>query len=192
MAVYHIDRYPRDVELRDGTRLALRPMERKDCTALLAFFQQIPEAERFFLQDDVTAPAVIERWARELDYDRALPLLALDGEHIVADAVLLRRRGGARSHLAELRLVVDPAYRRRGLGSKLMHDLAEIAYDAELDQLIFELVKDVEDEAIDAVTFFGAVPLATIPDLVKDPSGRPHDVVYLSLPLGRYWKWAEF
>lgn len=192
MAVYRISRYPREFELRDGTHLTVRPLEQTDCGALLAFFQQIPEEERFFFKDDVSSPAVIDRWTRELDYDRALPLVAVDGTRIVADAVLLRQRGGARSHLAELRVAVDPAYRRRGLGSRLLRELAEIAYDAELDQLLFELVKDVEDEAIEAITFFGAVPLATLPDLVKDPSGRPHDVVYFSLPLGRYWKWAEF
>src|SRR5579883_2118826 len=179
MAVYTISRYPRDMGLRDGTRLTIRPLEQADCAALLAFFQRIPEQERFFLKDDVTSPAVIDRWTRELDYDRALPLIALDGGRIVADAVLLRQRGGARSHLAELRLVVDPDYRHRGLGSLLMRELTEIAYDAELDQLVFELVKDVEDDALEAVSFFGAVPLATIPEIVKDPHGKPHDLVYL-------------
>lgn len=192
MAVYNISRYPQEVELRDGSHLTLRPLQQTDGEALLAYFQQLPEPERFVLKDEVTAPAVIARWTQELDYDRALPLVALDGGRIVADAVLLRKRGGGRSHLAELRLTVHPAYRQRGLGSLLMRELAEIAYDAELDQLLFELVKDVEDEALAAVRFFGAVELATIPDLVKDPSGKPHDLVYLSMPLGRYWQWAQF
>jgi len=192
MAVYRISRYPRDVELRSEQRVTLRPMQAGDAEALMAFFQHIPEGERFFLKDDVTSPAVVCDWARHLDYDRALPLLAFAGDRIVADAVLIRHRGGARSHLAEVRLVVDPEYRQRGLGQTLLRELAEIAYDAELDQIVFELVEDAEDDSIEAAQFLGAVKLGTLADLVKDPTGRPHDLVFLSLPLGRYWKWAEF
>lgn len=192
MAVYHIARYPREVELRGGERVCLRPMAAGDAEALLAFFKRVPEEERFFLKEDVTSPAVIKGWADQLDYDRALPLLAFAGDRAIADAVLIRRRGGARAHLAELRLVVDPEYRGRGLGLTLLRDLAEIAWDAELDQLVFELVKDVQDDAIEAAGFLGATTLGTLPELVKDGSGRPHDLVYLHLPLGRYWKWSEF
>ncbi len=192
MAVYAITRYPREVEVRDGSRITLRPMTAADADALLTFFKRVPDEDRFLLKDDVTSPHVIHAWAEHLDYDRALPLLAFDDGRIVADAALIRRRGSARSHAGEIRVVVDPEYRGRGLGVALMRELVAIAHDAELDCVIFELVKDVQDEAIKAAEFVGAFPAGTVTDVAKDSHGRLHDVVFLTLPLGKWWEWSQF
>lgn len=192
MAIYPITRYPRAIELRDGSQITVRPMTAGDADALLAFFKGIPEEDRFFLKDDVTSPQVIRAWADHLDYDRALPLLALADSRIVADATLIRRRGGSRRHIGEIRVVVDPDYRGRGLGVALMRELVEIAHDAGLERVVFELVKDVQDEAIRAAEFLGAFLSGTITDLAKDMHGRSHDVVFLALPLGKWWEWSQF
>ena len=36
--------YPKEVKLKDGTTIVLRPFEKKDKDALLVFFQKMPEA----------------------------------------------------------------------------------------------------------------------------------------------------
>ncbi len=192
MAVYPITRYPKEVALRDGTAVQLRPMTAADAEGLLTFFRDIPAEERFLLKDDVTSPEVVCGWGNRLDYDRALPLLALAEGRVVADAALIRHRGGSRAHLGEIRVVVDPAYRGKGLGVALTQELIEIAYDAELERVIFELVTGVQDEAIAAATYLGAFPVGTVTDLAKDSHGRPHDVVFLALPLGKWYEWAKF
>ncbi|GAB4332493.1 MAG: hypothetical protein Kow0010_18410 [Dehalococcoidia bacterium] len=192
MAVYTIARYPRTVELRDGTSVVLRPMTAGDTGALAQFFLRVPEDDRFFLKEDVTSPKVLQRWADELDYDRALPLLALKDGDVIADVVLLRHRGGSRSHMAEIRPVIAPEYRGKGLGVIMMRDLIEIACDAELNQVVFEFVKDVQDDAIEAAKFLGAFVVAEVPEMAVDMHGRPHDVVYLRLPLGKWWEWSQF
>jgi GNAT superfamily N-acetyltransferase len=167
-------------------------MEPGDVEALLEFFRRVPEEERFFLKDDVTSPLVIESWAKHLDYDRALPLLGIVNGKVVADAVLIRHRGGYRRHVAEIRVVIDPDYRGKGLGVTVMKELVEIAWDAELEQVEFELVKDVQDEAIKASEFLGAFTAGTITDAVRDCHGALHDVMVLRLPLGKWWQWSQF
>jgi|DewCreStandDraft_1066081.scaffolds.fasta_scaffold00872_18 GNAT superfamily N-acetyltransferase len=190
--IYPITRYPRQAELRGGGVVQLRPMTPEDGDALLAFFRRIPEEDRFFLKDDVTSPTVIRAWAENLDYDRALPLLATVNGRIVGDAALIRHRGGPRRHLAEIRVVIDPDYRGRGLGVAMMRELVEIAYDAGLEMVVFELVPEAQDDAIKAAQFLGAFEAGRVTDLVKDMHGRPHDVVFLVLPLGKWWEWSQF
>ena len=124
---YKLTAYPQRVALLDGVEVTLRPMEPGDADALVEFFRMIPAEERFYLKEDVTSPKVIRRWTEELDYDRALPLLALADGRVVADATLHRHRAGARHHVGELRIVVDPEYRNRGLGSTMMYHLMAIA-----------------------------------------------------------------
>lgn len=192
MAVYTLTRYPLTTPLRDGSCVRLRPMTAQDGEPLRAFFARIPEDERFLLKDDVTSPAVIQGWCSALDYDRALPLLAEADGRVVANAVLIRHRGGWLGQAAEIRVVVDPAYRGRGLGVTLMRELLDIASDAELDQVDFQMVKDAQDDAIGAARFLGAVQAGCIEGMARDLHGHAHDVLIYRLPLGKYWEWARF
>jgi len=86
--VYPIAGYPTVHLTEDGAQMTIRPMVASDEAALLDFFCRVPEADRFFLKEDVTDSRVIRRWSENLDYSRALPLLAfLDGK-IVGDGTL--------------------------------------------------------------------------------------------------------
>ena len=62
--------YPKEVTLRDGTRVTLKPFEKKDKESVYEFFVSLPEEDRLYLKDDVTDPLVVEKWARELNYDK--------------------------------------------------------------------------------------------------------------------------
>ena len=127
--------------------MTIRPMVPEDEDALLAFFRRIPPEDRFSLKEDVTDPAIIARWAQTHDYSRVLPLLAfLDGT-IVGDGTPHHRRAGARQHIREVRVVVAPAYRNRGVGWGLLHKLIEITGEKGLKKLIFEVVADTEPAA---------------------------------------------
>ena len=56
-----------------------------DEAALLDFFLRVPDADRFYLKEDVTSPEVIGRWFEHLDYGRVLPHShSLDTRRIVS------------------------------------------------------------------------------------------------------------
>jgi L-amino acid N-acyltransferase YncA len=192
MPTYKLQAFPRKVELRDGTTVELRPMDRGDQDRVLAFFLEVPEEDRFFLKDDVTSPRVIEGWAANLDYDRALPLLAISDGAVVANAVLVRSRRGARAHMGELRVVVHPSFRGKGLGSVMMRQLCDIAADAELERVVMELAAERESEAVQAAERLGFIRAAEIPEYFRDAHGRRHALVVMILPLGKWYEWWSF
>jgi L-amino acid N-acyltransferase YncA len=192
MPIYKLEAFPRTVQLRNGSSVEMRPMEAGDKDKLLEFFLQVPEEDRFFLKDDVTSPRVLESWVSHLDYDRALPLLAWRDGSIIGDAVLVRSRTGARAHIGEIRVVVHPECRNIGLGSELIRQLCDIAADAELEKVIIELVADRDTEAISAAERLGFIRTAMIPEYFKDQRGRTHDLVVLTLPLGKWYEWWTF
>lgn len=192
MAVYRLSGYPKQLPLSRGPTLSIRPMVAEDAKALLEFFKRVPDEERYFLKDDVVSESVINGWGDRLDYDRTLPLLAFDGARICADGVLIRHRGDARSHYAEVRVVVDPEYRERGLGTALMRELIDIAWDAELDSVQGEFIPGIHDDAMKAVRAFGGIEAGTLKDAVRDHHGQAHDLVFMRIPLGRAWQWSRY
>lgn len=192
MAVYKLSAYPKQLRVSAGPAISVRPMVRDDAPALLAFFQRVADDERYFLKDDVVSEGVINGWAEHLDYDRALPLLAFDGDRVCADGVLIRHRGDARSHYAEVRVVVDPQDRDRGLGTALMRELIDIAWDAEIESIQFELVKGIQDDALKAAQIFGGSEAGMLKDAVRDHHDKSHDIVFMRIPLGRSWQWSRY
>lgn len=190
--IYQLSEYPKEVSLLDGTRVTLRPMLPEDEDALVRFFTHVSEDDRRYLKEEVTSTEVIARWSHELDYNRALPLLAFDDGRLVADATLHKRRSVARSHVAEVRVVVDPDYRERGLGTILLRELIAIASDGGLERIVLELVADEQTQGIEAAERLGFVRLATLPLHVKDQTGKPHDLIILELPLGKWYEWWQF
>ena len=107
--------FPKRVTLRDHTVVIVRPMRPEDARELLAFFRRLPPEDRQFLKDDVTRAEIIDAWARELNYDQVLPILAEHEGQIVGDATLHRQTYGWMRHVGEIRVVTDVYYRRRGL-----------------------------------------------------------------------------
>jgi GNAT superfamily N-acetyltransferase len=179
--------YPREISTGLGSpEVTVRPLEPGDADRLLAFFRRIPGEERFYLKEDVTSPEVINRWVETLDFDRVIPLVALLGQRIVVDATLHRHRSGARKHLGEIRVVVDPEYRNQGLGTMMMEELIDIAYGRAMDSVILELVENKEDKAIEVALGLGFTRVATLPNIVRDTQGKPQNLIIMELSLERW------
>lgn len=189
---YRLTAYPKEVRLRDETLVLLKPLAPDDADALLQFFLKFPAEDRRYLKEDVTSPKVVKRWCEEVDYDRVLPLLAWANGRVVADGTLHRIRTLARRHVGELRIMVAPEYRDRGLGTTLMHELAAIANEQGVERLLFQAVSDREEAAIKAAEFVGFVKVAVLPGHAKDLDGRPRDVILMDMPLGKWFQWWSF
>lgn len=178
-----LQRYPKHVTLEDGVKVTIRPLEKKDKVPLAEFFHKIPEDDKYYLKENVSAPEVIQDWVEELDYERVIPIIALVDGKIVADATLHRSRAQARRHVGELRVVVDTAYRGRGVGSRLIQELIDLAHALELDKVFFELVDRREMDAIHAAAQSGFEEVAVLRNRVKDMYGSLQDLVIMELPI---------
>lgn len=171
--------FPRRISLKDGRVATIRLMVRKDKDKLLRFFRGIPEEERLFLREDVTKPETIEAWARDLDYTTILPIVAEIEGRIVADATLHRRTYGWMRHVAEVRIVVDPAIRGKGLAHALLAEILDIARTWGMEILVSELIPE-QKPAINLVKRHGFKREATLQRHVKDLSGTPRDLLILT------------
>ena len=181
-----LDEYPKEIVLKDGTLVTLRPLESNDADLLVTFFQGIPAHERWYLRHDVTDPAVVRSWATNIDYERVIPIVALRDEQIIGDATLHRHRHGSSVHVGEIRLVIDPAVRTKRLGTWMMLDLIQLATRLGLEKLIAEIAGS-ETATVRALRHLDFVREAIIPELHKDVHGNTYDLVIMVKNLAPAW-----
>jgi ribosomal protein S18 acetylase RimI-like enzyme len=173
-----LERYPREVHLKDGTVVTLRNMVAEDEKALYEFFSKIPEEDRLYLKNDVTDRGLIKEWSQNIDYSRVLPVLAVIDGKIVADGTLHRHRYGWKSHLGTIRLVVSSEYQHRGLGKILMDELCDLAADFDLEQVISEVPARV-DRTVAAFEKAGFKKAAVLEGFIKDQHGESADIAVM-------------
>ena len=176
--VLPLDRYPREIVLRSGARLLLRPMVREDADRLWTFFQQIPSGDKLFFRQDVSRMEAVQRWADTLDYGRILPILALSGDRVAGDATLHRRNTGWKQRVGVVRVQVAPEYRHQGLGTAMVRELRHLGEKAGLRYLMAEVI---EEQAAARAAFekLGFARAAVYRDFVNDQRGRLHNLVVL-------------
>jgi acetyl coenzyme A synthetase (ADP forming)-like protein len=188
---------PVDVILRDGSTLRLRPPVQADADALLAFYGSLSRQSlhlRFHglpalgpqLVDSLLEPDWVERGA-------LLATLAAEhgGERVVAVANYVRLRDPA---LAESAFAVADDYQRRGIGTRLLEQLAARAAGVGIERFVaevlpenrsmlgvfervgFELSRELADGVVE-VRF----PLAATERYVLSREERDHTAVRASL-----------
>ncbi len=173
-----INTYQKEAELKNGTKLLLRPMVAEDQDALYEFFKEIPKEDARYLRDDVSSRLLIEKWAKNLDYEKTLPILAIKDNAIIADATINRRRSGWKHHLGTVRVFVHKEYRDVGLGHLMIDEIVDIAYKLGIEKLIVE-IPELSTAAIHAFNRVGFYHVAEIPNMVKDRENMPVDVVVM-------------
>ncbi len=176
-----IKNYRDIVTLKDGVSVLLRPMTAEDEAGLIELFSPISEEDLRYLRDNVKDPAVIKSWCKTLNYSRVLPLLALVKDRVVGQATL-HFRSGPKRHLGEVRIYLAKDFRRRGLGSKMLTKLIELARKQDLSTLVAEIVAD-QSKVIKAFQNLGFELRCTFDDYFMLPDGDVRDVAVLMLSL---------
>jgi len=169
------------ITLADGTRVLLRPLASTDREGLVELFAHATEEDRRYLLDDVTNRELVAGWAENLDYTKVFPLVAVINDRIMGDATLHFRRGAYRQQ-GELRIFLSQEMRRRGLGTRMLQTLIDIARNQGLHLLIAEVVTD-QGPVVKAFEELGFKRQCSLSNYFMLPNGATRDVALLLMPL---------
>jgi ribosomal protein S18 acetylase RimI-like enzyme len=154
--------------------MEIRPIEADDEPALSQFFERIPESDRTFLKEDVGDPRVLEDWVQP----GPGRTVAVDDGAVVGALAVVRLVGWS-SHVGEVRLVVDPDHRGRGIGRLLARQAVLEAVDMGLAKLVVEVIAD-QGPLIAMFRGLGFEPEALLTDHVRDRTGQMRDLIVLA------------
>jgi len=130
---------PKKITLKDGTVVTLRPEEKRDLEPVWKMFSTLSDESLQYLPIPITRERV-EGWFRDLDYERALPMLGLVDERVVAVSSLDFGQMKHNEHLATFGVTVHDDYQGLGLGKRLTEYMIEIARGKGLKKVALEVV----------------------------------------------------
>jgi ribosomal protein S18 acetylase RimI-like enzyme len=154
----------------------IRPIVTSDREALAQFFARVPEGDRTFFKEDVLEDRVVDAWTEPRDGDERLVAVEDD---VVVGWMALSGGVGWSDHVGDLRLVVAPSHRRRGLGRALAQRALTDALRRDYTKITVELVSD-QAGAIRMFTDLGFQAEALLIDHVRDRSGELRDLLVLA------------
>ena len=133
-----------DVILRDGRTLRLRPPRNEDAEALLEFFRSLSERSLYMrfhgfrsVDDQIVKPLLEPNWQ-----ERGALLGTLadgEGEQVVAVANYVRLREPT---TAEAAFAVADEHQRRGIGTRLLEQLAARAAHVGIERFVASVLAD--------------------------------------------------
>ncbi len=177
-----LQKYPKEIKLKDGSKCKLRPLRKDDEKGFHDFFSAVPERERMFIKHRVTDPQVIRDWCQNIDLHRNLPLLAIIDGKIVGDATLHQQLGGWKRHIGRVSVLVLPQYRGRGLARALVSEIVGLARNIGLDKVEAEFMGE-QEAAIKMFALLGFSNLVRIEEYVKDMQAISHDYILMGVTL---------
>ena len=163
--------------------IELRTLSAEDVGALYTFFASVPAEEWTFFKEDVTDPAVAERWVSD---ERCVRRLAVGPDGAIAGFAALRPGVGGSSHVADVTLVVAEVARRQGLGRALARQILMDALEHGFKKVTVETAAD-NTAAIQMFRKIGFDPEALLRDHFYGRDGNLHDIVILAHSVDDNW-----
>jgi L-amino acid N-acyltransferase YncA len=175
------ERLPR-VEEVNGEEVTLRLMSPADATALHAFFQEMAEEsprDLLFLRRDVTSGAEIDAWALEIASGEMITVLAVAEFEVLGEASLQRNNVPWTRHVGNVRVIVHPQQRGRGLARLLLGEVCAIALQAGIERLTAEMTAE-QRGARNLFSSIGFIQEGHYRNFARDREGRLHDLVVMT------------
>ena len=170
--------YPKTARLGgfDATSREMRGAEEKD---MLDFARSLPTHDLLFVRRDITNPKVVAAWVEAIRAGTIWTVLALRGEEMIGCAALIRDTLSWSPQLGELRVLVAPSARDKGLGRILIQEAFRKALRLNMKKLMAQMTVD-QKGAIAIFEELGFRAEGLLKDHVIDRDGKSHDIVILS------------
>jgi L-amino acid N-acyltransferase YncA len=174
--------FPKEVKLSGGKHAQLRLMGLSDRQKILDFARALPPDDLLFLRTDITEPAIVDEWARNVERGITVTVLAeIEGEmagyaSVHTDQARWTRRVG------EIRLQVGKQYRGIGLGRRLAAEIFKLGQARGVKKMAAMMTPD-QTGARAAFEKLGFQVEALLQDWVVDRDGRPRDLLIMSYDL---------
>jgi len=178
------------VQLKDGTKVHIKPLRMEDLDKSVAFFRALPEQDRAYLRVDVTKRHIVKKRIASIKPEKIIRLVAIVDQTIIGDGSLEFETDTWKKHVAELRLVVAHPFQHKGLGMLMARELFAIALSKKVEEIVAKFMKP-QVGARKIMERLGFHQDAVLHDYVQDIKGVKHDLIIMRCDINSLWEKIE-
>jgi RimJ/RimL family protein N-acetyltransferase len=178
---------PQFLRLRPGgspqiRQVPLRLMGAGDKAKILEFAHGLPEEALLFLRSDISDPAAVDDWVRDIERGTTITLLA-EPDSALAGYTSIHVNPLRWTHrVGEIGINTAPNWQSRGLGEGLVTEIVALAGTLELRKITAQMVADHKN-ARALFERLGFHVEALLPDWVEDRNGNCRDLLLMAYDL---------
>ena len=185
------EKYPLEISLKDEAKLVCRPAEIEDFKKLEQFFFSVPEIDLQVFKDNALKDETMKHWLIDTLKKKLVQLVVLKENRIIGFATL-ETDDTFWKNTAEIKIIVSPEYRRKGIGARLF-DL--LLYEGLVNGMQKLLIRYASDNRgiIKLLENYGFDSEISLNYHLKDKKNKIHkDLVVSSLNIQDWKRRFEF
>ena len=185
------DEYPFEFVLKDKTKLECKIVESKHKVELEKFYKKIPRLDLEIFKDDVLKEETAGSWFTNPMYKKLVQIAVFKNNNIIASATL-HSEGVYWQKAAEIKVIVDPKYRRKGIGTRMFNILLFEGLKLGIQKLVIRYASD-DRGLIKLLENYGFSPEITLNYYLEDKEKKIHkDLIVASLSVQDWKRRFEF
>jgi len=179
-------KYPLEKTLKDDSKIIIRELLPEDEEKSLAFFQSLPIEDRQYLRMDVTQMKNIKRRMNPGPFLNTWRIIAEQDNAIYGDGYICNHKTGWMRHVSEIRCIIHPEFKRKGLGTHLLWELFHRTL-VDNTRIVFAEIMPEQKPAISVLEKLGFKLGMVKPKHVKDIQGKTHDLYVYTKDVKHMW-----
>lgn len=156
--------------------MEIQPVRVEQRQALADFASRIPDRDRSLVDAPLLSQVAVAGWTQAVPERR---LAALDDDGAVLGLVTVVRGVGWSSHVADMRVIVDPGARGQGVGRRLADQGVDLARELGMTKVMIEVMAG-NTGALAMLGALGFEEEARLRGQVRDGAGQTQDLILLS------------
>lgn len=182
--------YPKKIHLKDKTSVLVRPLVEEDLDDVVKFFSKIPRSDLLIYKDDVVNTESIESWFTSSKYNKTLQLVTIHEDKIIAKGTL-HKEGLYWTNATELKLIVDPGYRGKGLGTQIFNILLYEVIERRFQKVLVRYTPD-NNIFLKIINRYGFKPESVLRYYLEEESKVRKDLIVASYNLEDWSRRFEY
>ena len=165
-------------------------MQDDDLDASHRFFLNLPEEDRAYLRVDVTDREILKIRMEHSDAEERWRIVALHGDEIIGDAVLIQPQYGWKRHTGAVRCIIAHSFQGKGLGKLMLAELLQEATRRGVEKLIGTVTAE-QAAARRIIEQLGFREELVRHAQQRSLDGELHDLILMTVSLTEAWSRME-
>lgn len=170
--------YPKTLAI-GSEQILVRLPAAEDAEVVHSFACALPDHDLLYLRRDISKRPVVDAWFESIKDGDSLALLVEQAGELIGMSGLMLDRKSWSPHVGEIRVLLGPVARGKGLGRIMIQESFTQAISQGVEKIIAQMTLD-QSAARAVFEEMGFQQEALLKEHVRDRNGEDHDIIIMS------------